>query len=83
MVELKGASVKTIVVELVLYALGFYLALTVADAIKKTLDRYVSNEGDEVRTSWISVAIALAIIVISVYIIMRYIVKNKSTNTTL
>lgn len=71
MVDLKTADSKTIIVELVIAALGLYLALAISDAVKKSIDKIVPQDGDGVKAAWISAAIAAAVVIAAVFIIVR------------
>tara|TARA_R110001632_G_scaffold15138_1_gene50315 strand:- start:1113 stop:1352 length:240 start_codon:yes stop_codon:yes gene_type:complete len=78
MVDLKNTDAKTITVELIVAALGLYLALAFNDAIKKSIDRILPNDDDELKNAWISAGVSLAIVLIIIFLIVNYVMKNNS-----
>lgn len=77
MVDLKNSDAKTITTELIIAALGLYVALAFNDAIKKTVDRILPKDEDELRNAWISAGISLGIVLLIIWVIMNYVVKKK------
>ena len=77
--ELKNGNVPDIVTALFAGGLGFYLAITLSDAVKSTVDRFIPDENDADNTlrNWISVGVAIFIVTIAIYCITSY-YKSKS-----
>ena len=76
MVDLKNADAKTITIELIVAALGLYLALAFNDAIKKSIDRMLPND-DELKNAWISAGVSLAIGLVIIFLIVNYVMKKS------
>lgn len=71
MVDLKKSDTREIIIELVVYSVSLYLALSVVDALRKTVSRCFSRD-DEVEAAWVSVFIAIAITGIVIFSIMKF-----------
>ncbi len=71
---IRTGDTKTIVLSLFVSALGFYLAIALSEAINGTIGR-VFPDDDEFKRLWISVIVAIVIVVISVYIIVTFVNK--------
>lgn len=70
MVDLQnGDNTQTVVINLIVAALGLYLALTFNNAVQKTINSWFPNDENSVRGAWISAVIALVLTLVLVRII--------------
>jgi uncharacterized membrane protein YdbT with pleckstrin-like domain len=70
---------QDILVTLVVSGLGLYLALAVSNTVTATVDRYIpaGEDDDDLRRNWISLAIAIIIVTIVVYALVKYYHKDE------
>lgn len=79
MVDLQnGDSTQTIVINLIVAALGLYLALAFNRAVQNTIDAWFPTDENSVRGAWISAGIALVIVIVTVRVILGFKKKSKA-----
>ncbi len=66
---IKTGDTKTILLSLVVSALGFYLAIALSEAIDGTIKRVLPDNDDTIVSLWFPVIVAALIVIISVYVI--------------
>lgn len=68
---------RTIIIGLVIAGFGLFLALAINNAIQRTVNALLpTTNTNDVLGSWISVAVAIIIVVIFVSIIVRYVNRH-------
>lgn len=70
MVDFEKDNTQTIIINLIVAALGLYLALAFNRAVQNTINAWFPNEDEtSVRGAWISALIALVVALVAVKII--------------
>lgn len=70
-------DIKKVIINLIIVALGLYLATTFSDAVTKTFNSILPKTStSQVKSAWISAAISFVIVITVVILINRYINKK-------
>jgi uncharacterized BrkB/YihY/UPF0761 family membrane protein len=70
--EVETGDVLSILITIVIGAFGFFLALTMANALQATIDAMLPENTERTARAWIIFAIAIVIVVISVTLIVVF-----------
>lgn len=76
MVSVTGSDLKTgnlgfILITIILSGLGLYVALVLAETIRTTVNSLLPPQDSPVATAWINFAIAIALLIVVVFILIR------------
>lgn len=70
--DLRKGDVASTTIVLIVGGLGFYLAIALSDAVKSAVDRAVPDTEDELLRNWISLAVAVVVVLASLYILFNF-----------
>lgn len=70
--DLRAGNTSAIVISMIVSGLGFYLAISVSDAVKSTVDSILPENDNEIVKFWISLFVAIVVVSLVIYVIVNY-----------